>query len=93
MAYTVLEALSSGTPVVASAIPGHTYIGERVDACRITSTDVGTLASASREVLDLPEESRARLGAEAHDWIVGHLSVPVIAARLFALYDEALGGT
>lgn len=90
MAYTVLEALCSGTPVVATAIPGHAYIGEQVEACRITSIDPRGILAATRETLALPPERRAEIGAAAHEWIVENLSVPVIAERMISLYEREL---
>lgn len=90
MAYTVLEALSTGTPVIATAIPGHAYIGERIEACRITSIDPGELLAATRGMLDLSAQRRAQLGADAHEWIVENLSVRAIGARLLALYEREL---
>lgn len=90
MAYTVLEALSTGTPVVASAIPGHAYIGEQVEACRITSTDPEALRRSVLDVLATAPERLAEQGEQAHRWIVANLSVEVIAAQLFELYERAL---
>ena len=93
MAYTVLEALSSGTPVVATAIPGHAYIGERVAACRITSIEPSGLMAATKAMLSLAEDERARMGAEAHRWIVENLSVRAIGERMLGLYERELPPT
>lgn len=90
MAYTVLESLASGTPVVATAIPGHAFVGEEVAACRITSTDIGALARTTAEVLAEPPDERAAQAASGREWIVSNLSVEVISERLLSLYREEL---
>lgn len=90
MAYTVLEALSTGTPVVATAIPGHAYIGERVEACEISGAEPAELAASIRAVLAIPAAEAVRRGEDAHRWIVENLSVDVISRRLLELYEGAL---
>lgn len=90
MAYTVLEALSTGTPVVATAIPGHAYIGEQVEACRITSIRPDSLRRAIGAVLDDDSEVKAAQGEAAHDWIVDNLSVAAISEQLMSLYRREL---
>ncbi len=92
MAYTVLEALSTGTPVVASAIPGHAYIGEQVEACRITSIEPGALRSAIAATLELSAAERVRQAERAHRWIVENLSTAAISRQLLGLYADALPG-
>src|SRR4051794_6213834 len=44
MAYSVLESLSCGTPVVATQIPGHTFVARYVHDCRISSREPRDLA-------------------------------------------------
>lgn len=90
MAYTVLESLASGTPVVATAIPGHAFVGEEVAACRITSTDVEALARTTAEVLAQPPPERAAQAAAGREWIVTNLSVDAISDRLLKLYREQM---
>lgn len=92
MAYTVLEALSTGTPVVASAIPGHAYIGEQVEACRITTVEPEALRSTIAATLELSADERARQGEQAHRWIVENLSTEAISKQLLDLYGRALSG-
>jgi glycosyltransferase involved in cell wall biosynthesis len=90
MAYAVLESLASGTPVVATAIPGHAFIGEQVDACRLTSTDPGELATAARETLDRTPAEAEREAQEAHSWMEQNLAHAPVARRVIRLYSEAL---
>jgi len=89
MAYAVLESLASGTPVVATAIPGHAYLGDQVDACRLTTTAPEDLARAVRETMDRPPEQAAREAEEAHDWMEEHLGHVPIARRVISLYEDA----
>ena len=44
--YSVMEALSSGTAVVASDIPGHSAIGAGIASCVITPHDPAAIAAA-----------------------------------------------
>ncbi len=62
MAYATLEALCSGVPVVATAIPGHVYVGRHVEACRLTGHEPVEIAHAVQEVLGRDPEQAARRG-------------------------------
>ncbi len=90
MAYTVLESVASGTPVVATPIPGHTYIADAMDACRITRRDPAALADATFDAIHQPPAERKRDAERAHAWVADHLSIPSIANRVVDLYEEAL---
>ncbi len=90
MAYTVLESLSCGTPVVATDVPGHLYIGERVAACRISDRDPASLAETVRAMLARdPDLARAE-AREARDWIASDLGYAANTARLMRIYEQAL---
>jgi glycosyltransferase involved in cell wall biosynthesis len=89
MPFTVMESLCSGTPVVASDLPGHRYLGDQLEACTIVPRDAGRLAAAVAEFLDMEDEQRARICAAARDWIVEHLDVHAAAARLVDDYEQA----
>ena len=92
MAYVVLEALCTGTPIVATGIPGHVFIGRQVEACVITGHDPAEIAAAIRGVIDWEPavvEARARA---ARAWIVENLSVDVVAGRMIGAYDALLRG-
>ena len=82
MAYAVLESLCSGTPVVATDIPGHAYIGEHAAACRIVSQDPARIADGILATLARPPEEAAREAVEAREWIGANLSVTANAERL-----------
>ncbi len=90
MAYTVLEALSCGTPVVATDVPGHLYIGERVAACRISDRDPPSLARTVRAMIDRdPDQARAE-AREAREWITADLGYEANSERLMEVYEQAL---
>ena len=86
MPFTLVEALACGAPVVASRLPGHTYLGDHVAACRITDTDPSALADAIASTLDRdPAEAEAE-ARDARAWIEQNLALPVAAERMLELY-------
>jgi glycosyltransferase involved in cell wall biosynthesis len=91
MAYAVLESLASGTPVVATRIPGHEFIGDRVAACRMVERDVPEIAARIRETLDRPSEQAQDEARGAHEWIAANLGIEPIAKRMLDLYGRAVG--
>ena len=91
MAYTVLESLCCGTPVVATDVPGHLYIGDRAAACRISDRDPASLAKAIAEVLERDPETARAEALEARRWIAADLGYAANAERLLGIYEEALG--
>ena len=91
MAYSVLESLCSGTPVVATDIPGHAYIADGAEACRVVAHEIEALADGVRETLDRPSEQVAAEAEQSRKWVVDELGIEVISARLLSLYAEALG--
>ncbi len=85
----LVEALASGTPVVASAIPGYqTVITDSVDGRLVPPRDPNVLAAAIVQLIDRPEE-RARLSvagrkaAERYAW-------PRVVDQIEGYYDEVL---
>lgn len=90
MAYAVLESLACGTPVVATAIPGHAVIGNEIDACRLTALDVDELCAATLETLERSEEEAEREAHEAYAWMSENLAHEPVAKRVIDLYENAL---
>jgi glycosyltransferase involved in cell wall biosynthesis len=96
MPFVVVECLASGTPVVASDLPGHRMLARDIDACTVVDRDPRAIAAATRAMLERPAEVRAAAGGQAHAWIREHLRLESAAARLLAHYDRLLasrGGT
>jgi glycosyltransferase involved in cell wall biosynthesis len=90
MPFAVLEALSSGLPVVASDIPGQAFVGKAVSACRLTELSADSVASALRDVLRLSPEERARDREAARRWILEEMDLDRWAERLMGIYDGLL---
>lgn len=92
MPFTVMESLCSGTPVVASDLPGHRYLGDSLDACTIVPRVPGPFAAAARHFLEMDAYERARLCDVARAWIANRLDVRVAAERLVDDYERCLEG-
>lgn len=91
--YSVLEAVSSGTAVVASDIPGHIEIGRSVPGCRLAPlADPAALERATTDLLDRsPHEvdSDARAG---HDWVRRNRDLAQWTEALIERYEAVVGG-
>jgi glycosyltransferase involved in cell wall biosynthesis len=84
-----LEALASGTPVVATRVGGlPDAISDRVTGRLVPERDAGALAAAMAELLDDSEGSR-RLGAAARDHVARTFGWARVAERLVVAYDRA----
>jgi glycosyltransferase involved in cell wall biosynthesis len=90
MPFSLLEALASGLPAVASDISGQAFVGEAVRACRLTSLEPTSIAASIREVLDLPTDERARERTTARQWILEHMSLERWAQLLMEFYRDLL---
>ncbi|MEX2108309.1 MAG: glycosyltransferase family 4 protein [Solirubrobacterales bacterium] len=90
MPFAMIEALCSGLPVVASDLPGHRFMGDRVESCAIVSRDASKMATAIAAFLDMRSEARAALGESAHRWIAENLDLRAAAERLLDDYEQTL---
>lgn len=88
--YSVLEALSSGAPVVASRIPGHVEIGDEVGACRLVPLDPGAVAETAAAVLDRPAARAADEAAAGRAWVRHNRDLARWSEQLMERYEEAL---
>jgi glycosyltransferase involved in cell wall biosynthesis len=88
--YSVMEALSSGTPVIASDISGHKAMGAGIASCVITPSDPAAIATAAQDLIDRqPHE----VGADAlagHLWMRENLHLPRWSAGLVDRYEDTL---
>jgi len=91
MAYALLESLAVGTPVVATPIPGHAYLGRHMAACRMSTTAPKSIAAAVKDVLARDPEVVERERREAQEWIRDNLSIEVVAAQTVDRYEALLG--
>jgi hypothetical protein len=88
--FAVAEALSRGTPVVASDIPDHAFAAERTPACHLTADSGDAIAEAVLATLSRsPEEAEAE-AEHGHAWIVREKSMSAWASEMFGYYEEAL---
>ena len=92
MAYALLEALCTGTPVVATDIPGHAYLGRHVEACKVTGHGAAEVANGIAAVLGRDPDAVAAERAAAREWIVENLSTEVVARDLVDRYEALLAG-
>jgi glycosyltransferase involved in cell wall biosynthesis len=88
---TVLEAMRSGRPVIASRIGGHEEMLEHGGGTLVPVADVGGLASAVAS-LWTDRDAATRLGAEAREVFVRKYRIDTHMERLLTVYAEALGG-
>jgi len=89
---SVMEAMASGLPVIASAVAGiPEVISDGTTGLLVAPGDAHALASALRSPADDPS-LRGRLGAEARGYAVEHLSrracIEPVAALLLATIDR-----
>jgi len=88
---TILEALASGLPVIATAVGGNVeLVEEGVNGTLVTPGDTSGMAQALLGYLDKPariaEQGRlARMHAEQR------FSIPVMADAYATVYDQTLG--
>jgi len=81
MSYAVLEALSTGTPAVVSAIPSHIALAERVQGCIVAARDPQSFATAIQSALS--SDHQVDIGNLAET-----LDLRAWAQRLINLYEE-----
>ena len=87
---TLLEALATGLPIVASRVAGvPTVIEDGVEGLLVPERDPGALAAAVAALLDDPEWA-ARLGRAARARVERELTWPAVARRFVAVYEAAV---
>jgi glycosyltransferase involved in cell wall biosynthesis len=87
----VLEAMSSGRPMIASAIGGPLdSIEDQRTGLLVAPGDVRALRDAMRALVDNPQ-LRERLGANGRARVVELFSTDAVVPRFEALYESILG--
>jgi len=88
---TILEALASGLPVVATAVGGNVELVEDgVNGTLVQPGDVAGMAQALLGYLDSPARI-AEQGANARRHAEQRFSIPVMAEAYATVYDQTLG--
>ena len=88
---TILEALASGLPVIATAVGGNVELVEPgVNGVLVQPGDVAGMAQALLGYLDAPARI-AEHGENARRQAVQRFSVPAMAAAYATVYDQTLG--
>ena len=93
MPFSILEALASSVPVVASDLPGQAAIAAGLGACRVTPLNASALAGAIESLLDREQEVAASDAAAAVVRVRTEFDLGPWAARLLDLYDEVLSAS
>jgi len=93
MPFAMLEALACGTPVVASDIPSHSFVGDDLPARRLAPRDAASFAAAIEAELDDPVGARARRVLVTRARLDERFSLAGWRERLSAVYGELIPST
>jgi glycosyltransferase involved in cell wall biosynthesis len=86
----VMEAVATGTAVVASDIPGHRALDPGTGAYRVVARRADAMAAAIAELLERPAGEAAGEARLGRAWIEANLSLERWGDALFEVYDEVL---
>ncbi|MDX6582329.1 MAG: hypothetical protein QOI10_1513 [Solirubrobacterales bacterium] len=86
----VVEALSCGTGVVATDIPGHRVAGRPPAALRLVPAEPGAVAAGVRAAIAAPADQRRAEAAEGHRWVATERNGSLWMRRMGEVYTEAL---
>ena len=84
----VLEALSCGLPVVASDLPSHRFVAERVPGVRVVEREPVQMARAILDASTGKDALDAGPGHTSHEAVESHFSLDHWCSELFETYDH-----
>jgi sugar transferase (PEP-CTERM/EpsH1 system associated) len=88
---TILEALASGLPVIATAVGGNVeLVADGVNGTLVQPGDAGGMAQALLSYLDAPARI-AEHGGNARQQAEQRFSIPAMAEAYARVYDQTLG--
>jgi glycosyltransferase involved in cell wall biosynthesis len=87
MPYSVLESVCSGTPVVASDLPGHAVVAEAVPACTLVPRRAADIADAVQAILGASPETRAEQASSSRKWVTENFSAARSAELLLDVFE------
>lgn len=88
----LLESLATGTPVIASNLPGvRTVVADGVDGYLVEPGNAAELASKLDHMLSLPDDKRRAMGCAGRRKVEGRYSWERIGDILEGLYVEVIG--
>jgi glycosyltransferase involved in cell wall biosynthesis len=90
MPYSVLEAISSGTALVASDIPGHAAVARTCSACRLVERTPSSVAAAVNQLLERSPDATEADSRAAHLHVARDFSSSATAARTLDLLGRDL---
>jgi len=93
MPFSILEALASSVPVVASDLPGQVAIAAGLGACRVTPLNASALAGGIESLLDREDEVAASDAAAAAEHVRTEYDLGPWAGRLLDLYDDVFSAS
>jgi glycosyltransferase involved in cell wall biosynthesis len=90
MPYSVLESVCSGTPVVASDLPGHAVVAEAVPACTLVPREASDIADAVQTILRASPETRVSEARSSREWIEKNFSAARTAELVLDVFEGRL---
>lgn len=88
---TILEAMASGLPIIATAVGGNLELVENdVNGVLVQAEDASAMAQALLAYLDAPQKITEH-GQHARQVAEKRFSIPVMAEAYATVYDQALG--
>ena len=91
MPFSIIEALCSGIPVVASDhLPGHRFVADHLDACMVVPRQARPFADGVASFLDMPPAEIDAECSAAREWIDANLDLRAATLKLVDSYEQTL---